>query len=124
MEMGGIKREGGGYKVFGKMAEVVLCFCFSLGESFWGRDIIESANRVITSNSFALTESRLVFFFSSPAKIIPCRNERSEVYGERVQCVGESLAVWLYGVCGSRSLVMLTYTKNDKDTKNTCLNQS
>lgn len=63
MEMGGIKREGGGYKVFGKMAEVVLCFCFSLGESFWGRDIIESANRVITSNSFALTESRLVFFF-------------------------------------------------------------
>lgn len=104
----------------------LYCFCFRfiLGESFCGRDNIESANGVITPNSFALTEIQVSFFFPCPAEIIPCRNERSEVYGDRVQCVGESQAAWIYGVCGSRSLVMLIYATNDKDTKNTCFNQN
>ena len=100
-------------------AAVLFLFSFYFGGSlFCGRTIIESANGIITPNSFVLTEIQVSFFFPCPAEIIPCRNERSEVYGDRLQCVGESLAVWIYGVCGSRSLVMLIYATNNKDTKN------
>lgn len=65
MEMGGFQRKGGDYKVLGKMSAVVLfLFSFYFGESFCGTDNIESANGVITPNSFALTEIQVSFFFS------------------------------------------------------------